>query len=299
MRHTEGTMMKTLMAMVMILGLTTNAIACDEHGTTGFLPENKMNIPVGLKSTGGITEAEFNNVITKIETLYKDEIARAGGKLVVQRNWTDGTVNAYAMQQGAEWIVAMFGGLARHPQVTKDGFAVVVCHELGHHIGGAPKKDDFWGGGKSWATNEGQADYFGTMKCLRKLFQDEDNAAVVSKMKIPALVTAQCSTVYKNANEIAICQRSSMAGYSVGRLFNDLTNDGVVDFAKPDPAVVKTTYDAHPASQCRLDTYFQASLCDKAISDEVSQTDEFAGVCSKRSGDSIGNRPTCWYKESN
>ena len=57
--------------MVTILGLTTNALACDEHGTTGFLPENKMNIPVGLKSTGGITEADFNNVITKVENLYK------------------------------------------------------------------------------------------------------------------------------------------------------------------------------------------------------------------------------------
>lgn len=284
--------------MVTVLGLTTNALACDEHGTTGFLPENKMNIPVGLKSTGGITEAQFNDVITKVENLYKDEITKAGGKLIVLRNWTDGTVNAYAMQNGSDWTVAMFGGLARHAQVTADGFAVVMCHELGHHIGGAPKKDDRWGMGKSWATNEGQADYFGTMKCLRKVFQADNNVQVVAKMKIPALVTAQCSNVYKNSEEIAICQRSAMAGYSVGRLFNDLSGDGVVDFSKPDVKVVKTTDHNHPASQCRLDTYFQASLCDKALSDQVSQTDEFAGVCATRNGDSIGIRPSCWYKES-
>lgn len=292
-------MKNTIMAMVTVLGLTTNALACDEHGKTGFLPDNNMRIPVGLKSTGGITEAQFNNVITKIENLYKAEIEKHGAKLIVQRNWTDATVNAYAMQEGSDWTVAMFGGLARHPQVTVDGFAVVMCHELGHHIGGAPKKDDRWGMGKSWATNEGQADYFGTMKCLRNYFQDEDNQAVVAKMKIPAVVTAKCSTVYKSQEEIAICQRSAMAGYSVGRLFNDLSGDGVVDFSKPDAAVVKTTYHNHPASQCRLDTYYQAALCDKALTDEVSATDEFAGVCALKNGDAIGNRPSCWYKESN
>jgi Zn-dependent protease with chaperone function len=54
----------------------------------------------------------------------------------------------------------MFGGLARDPLVTKDGFSAVICHEIGHHIAGAPRK------GFSWASNEGQADYFATTKCL-------------------------------------------------------------------------------------------------------------------------------------
>jgi hypothetical protein len=33
----------------------------------------------------------------------------------------------------------MFGGLARHELVTDDGFMMVVCHETGHHLGGAPR----------------------------------------------------------------------------------------------------------------------------------------------------------------
>ncbi len=291
-------MKKTILAMATILGLSTNTAACDEHGKTGFLPENKMNIPVGLKNAGGITETQFNDVISKVEKLYKSEISKAGGKLVVQRNWKDGMVNAYAKQENGEWIVAMFGGLARHPQVTADGFAIVMCHELGHHIGGAPKKTDRWGMGTSWATNEGQADYFGTMKCLRNLFQQDNNVQIVQKLNIPTTVTSLCKSTYKNNEEVAICQRSAMAGLSVGRLFNDLSGDGVVDFSKPDTSVVKTTDHNHPASQCRLDTFFQAALCDKAIDDEVSQTDEFQGVCSKRNGDQIGNRPSCWYKEA-
>ena len=34
----------------------------------------------------------------------------------------------------------MFGGLAGHETITTDAFALVACHELGHHIGGAQRK---------------------------------------------------------------------------------------------------------------------------------------------------------------
>ncbi len=287
------------LAIGLLLGLGFQALACDVDGHSGFLPENKMYIPVGLKFAGGITEVQFNKVITKIENLYKAEVTKAGGNLVVLRNWTDGTVNAYAKQteESKDWEVAMFGGLARHPQVTEDGFAVVMCHELGHHIGGAPKKYAS-SGSKYWASNEGQADYFGTLKCLRRYFENDNNIEIAKTLNAPAVVSAKCAEIYKNENEIAICIRSAMAGYSVGRLFNALSGDGVVDFTKPSTKVVTSTYDAHPASQCRLDTYYQAALCDRPVADAVSNTDEAQGVCYKKAGDSIGYRPACWFKEA-
>ena len=72
------------------------------------------------------------------------------------------TVNANASQRGRTWIVNMYGGLARRPEITPDGFAMVLCHELGHHMGGFP----FVSG---WAANEGQSDLFATLSCGRIL----------------------------------------------------------------------------------------------------------------------------------
>ena len=80
-------------------------------------------------------------------------------------------MNAFAKQGASTWEVHMYGGLARHQAVTADGFALVVCHELGHHLGGAPQKVD-WFGRLRWASNEGQADYWGTAKCFRKLLEE-------------------------------------------------------------------------------------------------------------------------------
>jgi hypothetical protein len=288
---------KKFIALSVSLVLANNVLACDIHGTTGFVPKNNRYIPVGLKAAGGINEMQFNRVMDKMERLYKGTVEKMGAKFVIERNWKDGTVNAYAHQQvPGTYTIAMFGGLARHQAITEDAMALVACHELGHHIGGTPKKVD-QNGDAYWATNEGQADYWGGMKCLSNYFQNENNEAVVKSMTIPAEVTANCKNIYKNNNEIAICQRVAMAGYSVGRLFNDLMGESTpVNFSTPDKSVVETTYHAHPDSQCRLDTYYSSSLCDHKFAEVVSNTDENVGVCSVKNGDQIGNRPLCWFK---
>lgn len=279
--------------------LTQVGFACDIHGKTGIVPENNLKIPVGIKAMGGITELQFNKVIDRVGALYSKTVAKFGGTLSFERNWTDGTVNAYAHRDDATgkiWYVSMFGGLARHPQMTEDGFAVVVCHELGHHLGGFPKKKDA-SGAIRWASNEGQADYFSTLKCLRNYFAGMDNQSVVAKMNVPALVTETCKRSFANAEEIAICQRSSMAGLVLGNFFKVLMSTKIaVNFSTPDKSVVSVTDDNHPAAQCRLDTYFQGSVCDKSVSEDVSDTDGNQGTCTARNGDRVGLRPQCWFQ---
>lgn len=291
---------KLISAGLITIAFTQSIYACDIHGQSGFLPENKMRIPVGLKANGGLTEAQFNTVLDKVERAYSSFVSQQTNgqdKLVIERRWTDETVNAYATQENpGEYRIVMFGGLARHEAVNEDAMALVACHELGHHMGGAPRKNDPTGK-KRWASNEGQADYWGTMKCLRNLFENDNNDKVVKNLKVPAILDAQCRSIYTNTNEIALCKRTAMAGYQVGRLFNDLSGDQKpVDFNTPDKNVVTTMFDAHPASQCRLDTYFQASLCDHGFGEIVSTTDANVAVCSEVNGDKVGNRPKCWYK---
>jgi len=298
-------------AMVLGLCLSTTAFTCSEDGKGGFVPENDMYISVGQKSRlGGITEEQFNRAIDKVVEIYEPIVSNMGAKLSVERRWSDGTVNAYASQSGNTWNVAMFGGLARHETITEDAMSLVVCHEIGHHIGGAPKKGGsiratgggWWGGSTgggtiSWASNEGQADYFATLKCLRKTFLNDNNKAIISKMDVPASVTEMCKKMTKNnAEDSAICVRTSMAGKSVANLFSALSRLPEAKFDTPDSKVVSSTDDNHPKAQCRLDTYFQGSLCDVNMNDDVSQTDEVTGTCHPKLGFKVGTRPLCWFK---
>lgn len=285
-----------LVATMVALASLGSSMACDIHGDSGIVEKNDLHIPVGVKNAG-MTEEEFDKTIDKVEVIYSPIISAKGKTLEIIRNWDDGTVNAYAQQVGNTWKVSMFGGLARHETITTDGFALVVCHELGHHLGGLPKKKSWWS--SSWASNEGQADYFGTMKCLRKFMEKDDNITMMSTVKVPAFVTEKCEANFQTADDIAMCQRGSMAGLSLGNLFRALRNlDQPLQFNTPDPNVVATTNDNHPAPQCRLDTYFNGALCDKDHYTDVSDTNADTGVCSRVDQYQDGVRPLCWYKRT-
>lgn len=285
-------MKNTLLALSIAIAIP--AFACDENGKTGFAPENDLNIPVSQKSINGITEESFNQVIDEVVDVYRPIIESKGDKLVMNRLWNDGTVNASAQRFGNDVIVNMYGGLARHDLISKDGFAIVLCHELGHHLGGAPKiKRLFF---NSWASNEGQSDYFATFKCFRRAYKDEDNLSIISKMKIDSTVRQQCESVYKNIEDAALCMRGAMAAKSTANLLASLRGTELPKFDTPDDNIVSKTDNSHPDAQCRLDTYFQGALCDLHLEDELSDKDPNQGTCNRLNGDTIGLRSLCWFK---
>ena len=85
-----------------------------------------------------INEEKFNQIIDSIAEFYRDTIEGFGAEFIIRKQWEDDTVNAFADREGENeeiWVISMFGGLARHKNITPDGFAMVVCHEIGHHIG--------------------------------------------------------------------------------------------------------------------------------------------------------------------
>jgi hypothetical protein len=258
--------------------------------TDGFLPPNSLRIPPEFLANG-IDEQRFNSVLDKIERYARPRVSDKGGSLYVERLWSDARVNAMADRQGTRWIVTFFGGLARHPLLTEDGFALVACHEIGHHLGGAPKVRG------QWAANEGQSDYYATLKCLRDIFLFDNNIDVVSKLDVPAKVAQACERQFSNANNTALCKRTAMAGLSTAKVGRDVLGGGpALSFDTPDPSVVEATNDDHPIPQCRLDTYFSGSVCAVPTTSDVSESDPAIGTCSEEQGFTVGNRPHCWYK---
>ncbi len=272
----------------------------------GFLPPNSMKIPVGslvrsnffeAKAAGGITEQQFNAVMDRIQKLYGPVVTQAGGNLTINRKWTDPTVNASAEEINGQWILNMYGGLARHQETTEEGMALVACHELGHHLGGAPKFSGWMG--NDWATNEGGADYFATLKCLRNYFAEDDNAAILAGATIDPYGKARCESQFSNTPDQLLCERTLMGTNSVARLFMDLHKDPAPpDLATPDQAIVDQMDDNHPKTQCRMDTYFNGASChvDKSVSN--SKTDYREGSC-VQNADQFGWRPLCWFKSEN
>lgn len=268
---------------------------CDSEGKTGFAPKN--NLWIGeTNSLSEMTEAEFNQVIDRVESIYTPIIEAKGKKFEIIRKWKDGTVNAYAQQSGKTWKVSMFGGLARHKEATVDGFALVLCHETGHHLGGAPKTTSLFGR-STWASNEGQSDYWGSMKCLRKFMEKDDNVGIVANLNVDPVVKERCEKTFTHENDVAMCIRGAYAGLALGNLLNSLSRSETrVKFDTPSKKVVSRTNMKHPPAQCRLDTYFSGSVCERDHYSDVDNVNADQGVCNRKQRDSSGIRPLCWFK---
>ena len=290
-------MMKSYVSILAVLALVpaSLALACTEDGKHGIAPDNNLYIADSAFNASPVSETQFNASIARATKIYEPVFAAQGRTYKIISKWSDGTVNAFADRAGKVSQVHMFGGLARHPKMSPDGFDLVICHETGHHIGGAPKISGALGK-NAWASNEGESDYYATLKCAREMWQSDDNEAIVSKMTIPAIVTERCQKSFDKANDIRICERASMAGKDLGDTLADLGKTAVTDFEKPDMKVVKKMFDAHPAAQCRLDTYFAGAVCAKSKDLTVSDTDATIGTCSQEKGEVLGIRPLCWYK---
>lgn len=284
-----------VLAIALITTGLNISFACDEDGKTGIVEQNDLWISADDKGISTITEKQFNDIITRVEEIYEPVVKERGATLKIEKNWSDGTVNAYAQQTGNIWKVAMFGGLARHKTIIPDAFALVLCHELGHHLGGAPKKGGWFG--SKWASNEGQSDYFGTMKCLRKVFEKDDNQEIMKDASVDLHAAKVCRETFNNDEAVAVCQRGAMAGLSLGNLFRALRNSkDVLKFTTPSTKIVSKTDDSHPAAQCRLDTYFAGAICKRDAYSDVSDTDPNLNVCNRVDSDEDGIRPLCWFK---
>ena len=252
------------------------------------LPRNDLWISASDKGRHNITEPQFNDVVSKVEATYSPLVKAKGGVLKIVKKWSDGTVNAYAERKGNVYQVTMFGGLARHQLVTQDGFMAVLCHELGHHLGGFPKYSD-----AAWASVEGQSDYWGMLKCMKRVLAKEDNASKIKTLEIPEIVKTYCKAQFPVKAKEALCERVSMAGKSLADLLASLGGTPEPKFETPSTVVVTTTDESHPEAQCRLDSYFAGTLCNVGVNVDISDVDPSVGTCTTYP---LVSRPLCWYK---
>jgi len=280
-----GKMKKLFWGVLACLCLSQAAYA----KSTAIFPQNNRWIGMGLLDDG-ITEAQFNTVLDKIVAIYNPIVQSHGYTLVFNRLWPDGTVNSDTTTDGTNWVINSYGGLGRYKGMTMDGYAGVACHELGHHLGGAPLFTD---GGEM--SVEGEADYHVGAKCLRKYFATDDNVALMANVTVDPLVVANCTSAFTgNAEQIAICERSSLAGFVIADILRDLGGSPAIAFNTPDKSVVSTTFEDHPEAQCRLDTYFASAVCEVSSDIEFSNTDATVGACMTGNG----ARSLCWFHPS-
>lgn len=298
------------LCMTMALGISlvsfqAQAIFVPEEISGPINRYQVMNSPVA-------EPAEFTRIVKNIEDIYKPIVSGLGGRLNITAQWGNETPNAYAKKTFGNWLVVITGGLARQKAMTDDGIALVVCHEIGHHLAGFPFVETGLAAllGMNWVANEGEADYYATQVCARKIWGKDLKQNEMFRSTASALVKAECDKIWRSEADQNLCYRTVTASESLAEVLSALSKTARPQLHTPSQVVVDATFDGHPQPQCRLDTYFQGSICPMGWNDAVVPGKKLPGgkkgveaerqaamtSCTQASGFSVGLRPTCWYK---
>lgn len=116
-------------------------------GARAFLPDYMTT------AAKGSLWPKDSSMTQEIAREISDHFRRFYPDVVYHVDWDDETVNAFAWREGGRRHVSLLGGLLRHKALGREGVALVLAHELGHHYGGAPTYP-------SGLSCEGQADYW-------------------------------------------------------------------------------------------------------------------------------------------
>ncbi len=163
----------------------------------------------------------------------------------------------------------------------KDEIRLLLCHELGHIVGGEPFM--FFRGVTSGiaVSAEGQADYYATSICLPHILGKEDNSSFAMIAKNNAELSLLCPQ--EDVQKRGLCARIAEASLQFAiynhQAIQESANEtippkdpGVLpDLSKHDSNVVESTLlRAYPSPLCRLDTLI--------------------------AGFNKQSRPSCWFK---
>ncbi len=160
--------------------------------------------------------------------------------------------------------------LHRDPDMTPDGYAAMLCHEVGHLLGGKPYSENTLKPSLQWVSNtpsssEGQSDYFSSFSCMKKVFAKYSRSSDTSFGVSPKMRDL-CLRQYSKVLDQNICQRSIKAGFDLMSYISAIyTRFGeTADFMKLDMDATEgrglSIGRMYPNLQCRFDSIVAGAL---------------------------------------
>lgn len=209
-------------------------------------------LPVGSANVSSVSEQDYLALVADFQSRYmKAVIDKTGMPLIIPNEWASPYFAAYAIKKDSYLQISLWGGMARAPGFTKAVLAAVLCHELGHILGGAPLQTI---PGSEWASIEGQSDFFAAQVCLPEYFRRHPE--LIPLATIEPQIMQMCG-------DNVDCERTAQAGWNLVNLFQkysyrEFTPVRLDLREKPAAELILNTY---PSDQCRLDTYIEGARC--------------------------------------
>ena len=250
MNTNQGDQLKSLLFFIICIGLFKSSHKSIFKGHV-FVDTLVYETGSSDDKPSNISKEQFDEIIAIAQNVYDEIIEEENLKpLKITGYWDSTVVNAYMNEQYQINLVSISGALARRPEISPEGLALIVCHEIGHAYGGKPERR----APLFLASVEGQADYYGAGVCLEKVLKYMASSDQY-------LVTDYMRRSCQKGERPEVCEQILVSGQSAGNFLANLKEEPLPDYETPDETRVRRTLRSYPKKvQCRLDTYFNAAL---------------------------------------
>ena len=264
-----------------------------------------MNQSWAAESDSPMNKAELQNMISATQKELSPQYQKLGIKIKAKFNPKNQSLQAevsYPSSPQAPWNIAFSQGLLS-AKLDRDALQLVLCHEFGHILGGYPVVQFL--ADLALVAVEGQADYFATQACARKLWikTTTPEQGAQARAKLPEQAQKDCDQTWSEPNQRNVCYRILAASVSLTNRFsqlmppseNALPGEEHPSYGAVSKFRVTETYGDLNSPQCRLDTFAAGALCTRPFDfSKINATDQDALKSSCTTG--IGARPACWFK---
>lgn len=168
--------------------------------------------------------------------------------------WEAPHLGAGSKKTDNQFSILLYGGMVRARYSTIGSVSAVICHELGHALGGPPYQI-FPNENPHWSSAEGQSDSFAANTCLPRLY---DRLLVQAPRLIQPSEEPSTQSLCARSNDPKKCEWVATSGIDfiqMVQVYFDL------DTPQADPnlwtreQVSKTLHTQYPSYQCRMDIY--------------------------------------------
>lgn len=187
------------------------------------------------RSDSGIELLTTVRLLSEVKAQNDALLVARGYRFAWQFDWNKPWLGAGSTLNGDVFSIMLWGGLVRSTEMTIEALELILCHEYGHALGGAPLQSD------QWSSTEGQSDWWAARACLPKLYQTRGLSTIASADRIRK--AGLDFTLWAHQHTEPMNETPSVSRHA--------------------PALQphEPTLRSYPSLQCRLDTYVIAADC--------------------------------------
>lgn len=229
-------------------------------------------------------QIEFEKTLQSARDYFKPIYQSKGKELSILGEWEYDENNGKALAYTVDhYFIEIYGGALKSKGTNTDSLRAMICHEVGHHLGGSPFMPKYYEDYYLFrGSSEGQADYYAANLCLKKWFHGEDHWKVNYLFGFSKKDQAFCEDYYQHSDSVGLCVRIISA---MKRMLSiDIETHSPLNLKNPksDYLYALAPSVTHPKKNCRLETVYAGVICQTESGCLINQNPIEA------------SRPLCW-----